>query len=335
MPDMSSPKEARIFMQDLRSILRYLGISDANMEQGNLRCDANISLRPPGQKELGTKVEIKNMNSFKMIEKALEYEVARQSEMLDNGEKIAQETRGWNEAKSKTLSQRSKEEANDYRYFPEPDLPPFDLKKENAINLDEIKKLLPELPKEKRVRVESEYGLDKKDAETLTSDVELAKYFEEAIESMPDEVISNTELLKVKAKKVTNWIASELLGRMNKFGVQLTEVKVNAKDIATLVNLIDDGSISGKQAKEVFDRMFETGESPESIIEKSGMGQISGEGELGVIIDTVLSENQKSIDDYKAGKQQAFGYLIGQVMAKTQGRANPKLVNEILREKLK
>jgi aspartyl-tRNA(Asn)/glutamyl-tRNA(Gln) amidotransferase subunit B len=335
MPDMSSPKEARIFMQDLRSILRYLGISDANMEQGNLRCDANISLRPPGQKELGTKVEIKNMNSFKMIEKALEYEVARQTEMLDNGEKIAQETRGWNEAKSKTLSQRSKEEANDYRYFPEPDLPPFDLKKENAINLDEIKKLLPELPKEKRVRFESEYGLDKKDAETLTSDVELAKYFEEAIESMPDEVISNTELLKVKAKKVTNWIASELLGRMNKFGVQLTEVKVNAKDIATLVNLIDDGSISGKQAKEVFDRMFETGKSPESIIEKSGMGQISGEGELGVIIDTVLSENQKSIDDYKSGKQQAFGYLIGQVMAKTQGRANPKLVNEILREKLK
>jgi aspartyl-tRNA(Asn)/glutamyl-tRNA(Gln) amidotransferase subunit B len=275
------------------------------------------------------------MNSFKMIEKALEYEVERQTEMLDNGEKIIQETRGWNDAKGKTLSQRSKEEANDYRYFPEPDLPPIDLKAENAINLDEIRNLLPELPKEKRIRFEAEYGLNKKDAETLTSDVELAKYFEEAIESLNDDAMANTEVLKGKAKKITNWIASELLGRMNKYNVQLSEVKIKSKDIADLVSLIDDGKISGKQAKDVFDEMFETGDTPEKIVEKSGMGQISGTEELEQIINEVLQSNEGPVNDYKNGKQQAFGFLVGQVMAKTKGQANPKIVNDILREKLK
>lgn len=334
-PDMRNPKEARIFMQDLRSILRYLGISDANMEQGNLRCDANISLRPFGQKEYGKKVEIKNMNSFKMIERALEYEVERQTEILDEGGVIEQETRGWNEAKSKTVGQRSKEEANDYRYFPEPDLPPIHSKIKNGIDLDIIKTWLPELPKEKRARFIKEYGLNEQDAELITSDLELAKYFEKIIEDMPDKVLENSELIKSMAKKSANWLVTELLGRMNKFSVQLTDTKVKPEFIAEIVNSVESGSISGKQAKEIFDEVFETGVAPSVIIEKSGIGQISGTEEIGKIIDEVLSDNEKSVSDYKSGKQQAFGFLIGQVMAKTKGQANPKIVNEVLREKLK
>lgn len=333
-PDMRSPKEARIFMQDLRSILKYLGISDANMEQGNLRCDANISLRPFGQKELGKKVEIKNMNSFKMIEKALEYEVKRQTEMLDNEEVIEQETRGWNDAKSITVSQRSKEEANDYRYFPEPDLPPIDNFKMGALDIDTIKTWLPELPKEKRMRFIEEYDLNTADAELLTSDLELARYFEQAVEAAP-EMAESSEAKRETAKKVSGWIINELLGRLNKFSVQLTETKVKSEFIGKLVSLIDDGKISGKVAKDVFDIMFETGQDPELIIEEKGLVQMSDTGELENIILGVMGENQKSVEDFKAGKQQAFGYLIGQVMAKTKGQANPKVVNEILREKLK
>jgi aspartyl-tRNA(Asn)/glutamyl-tRNA(Gln) amidotransferase subunit B len=333
-PDMRSPKEARIFMQDLRSILRYLGISDANMEQGNLRCDANISLRPEGQKELGKKVEIKNMNSFKMIEKALEYEMKRQTAMLDEGKTIIQETRGWNDAKGITIGQRSKEEANDYRYFPEPDLPPINVKSKNAIDLAEVKTWLPELPKEKRTRFEAEYGLNSAEAELLTSDLELSVYFEKAIEAIP-EITDNTEIKKAKAKKVAGWIINELLGRLNKFSVQLSQNKVKPDQIADLVEMIDQGEISGKVAKDVFDEMFETGIEPAKIVEEKGFKQVSDTSELDSIIDTVLSENEKSVLDYKAGKQQAFGFLIGQIMAKTKGQANPKLVNEILREKLK
>lgn len=334
-PDLRSPKEARIFMQDLRSILRYLGISDANMEQGNLRCDANVSLRPFGQKEYGTKVEIKNISSFKMVEKALEYEVERQTEMFENGEKIVQETRGWNDAKGKTISQRSKEEANDYRYFPEPDLPPIMPYSDGQIDLDKIKTMLPELPKEKRARFVAEYGIAENDAETITSDVELAKYFEKAIESLSDKAFENTEVLKTVARKISNWIIVELLGRMNKFSVQLSDAKVQPLHIATLVTMIEEGKISGKVAKDVFDIMFELGDDPEKIVAEKGLGQVSDTGELEKIIDDVIANNQKSIDDYKAGKQQAFGFLVGQVMTRTKGQANPKLVNEILREKLK
>lgn len=325
-PDIRSPREASVFLQDLRSILRYLGISDANMEQGNLRCDANISLRKIGTKELGTKVEIKNMNSFKMIERALHYEVERQTEMLDSGERIIQETRGWDDAKGVTTEQRSKEEANDYRYFPEPDLPPFVATKFEAN--------LPELPKEKCARFVSEYALSSADAIQLTSDLELARYFEQAVEALPDDVLTTDEQKRNAAKKLANWIVGELIGRMNKFSVQLSDVKILPEQITRLVTLIDAGTISGKQAKEVFDKMFETGQGPGKIVEASGLGQISNEAELIEIINIVLEANKRSVDDYKAGKQQAFGFLIGQVMAKTKGQANPKLVNEILRARL-
>jgi aspartyl-tRNA(Asn)/glutamyl-tRNA(Gln) amidotransferase subunit B len=331
-PDIRSPHEASVFMQDLRSILRYLGISDANMEQGNLRCDANVSLRLVSQKEYGTKVEIKNMNSFRMIERALNYEVERQTEMLNSGERIIQETRGWDEAKGITLGQRSKEEANDYRYFPEPDLPPFTAE---VIDLEELERQLPELPKDKCVRFMSEYGLSNVDATQLTADLELARYFEQAVTGLPDVALTTDELKRTSAKKLANWIIGELIGRLNKFSVQLSETKITPEQLSKLVVLIDTGMISGKLAKEVFDKMFETGMAPAKIIEESGLGQISNADELNTAIDKVLLTNAKSVEDFKSGKQQAFGFLIGQVMAVTKGQANPKLVNEILKEKLK
>ncbi len=333
-PDMRSPREARIFVQDLRAILRYLDISDANMEQGNMRCDANISLRPVGQKELGTKVEIKNMNSFKMIERALEYEVTRQTEMLESGERIIQETRGWDDAGGKTLSQRSKEEANDYRYFPEPDLPPVDLTVTNGFDLDEIKSKLPELPKEKCKRFAAEYGLSSADADQLTSDLELSRYFELAVTALPVNVFNTDETIRQAAKKTANWIIGELLGRLNKNSIRLSESKVKPEYIAVIISSIDAGSITGKIAKEIFDQVFETGEDPTEIIGKSTLRQISSEGEIARVIEEILKSNEKSVSDFKAGKQQAFGFLVGQVMARTKGQANPAVVNEILRKKL-
>jgi aspartyl-tRNA(Asn)/glutamyl-tRNA(Gln) amidotransferase subunit B len=333
-PDMRSPREARIFMQDLRAILRYLDISDANMEQGNMRCDANISLRLVGQKELGTKVEIKNMNSFKMIERALEYEVARQSEMLDDGERIIQETRGWDDAKGKTLSQRSKEEANDYRYFPEPDLPPIDLTVQNGFDLDEIRSHLPELPKEKCKRFKREYGLSDSDAKALTNDIDLARYFEEAIVALPDVVVGDTELLSEKAKQIANWIIGEMTAKINTSEGSIVDTKVKPTYLVALIELINNGQISGKMAKDVFVQMFETGKEPGDIVKEKGLSQITDSGAIEKVIDEILSANEKSVNDFKAGKQQAFGFLVGQVMARTRGQANPSAVNEILRKKL-
>lgn len=325
-PDIRSPREASVFMQDIRSILRYLGISDANMDQGNLRCDANISLRPVGQEELGTKVEIKNMNSFKMIERALAYEVERQTEMLDAGARILQETRGWDDNKGVTTEQRSKEEANDYRYFPEPDLPPFVVGK--------VELVLPELPKEKCARFMSEYGLSGADATQLTSDLEFARYFEKAVEALPDNALETDELKRASSKKLANWIVGELIGRMNKFSVQLSDVKIEPGSITELVTLINDGTISGKQAKEVFEEMFDSGKKPTDIVAEKGLGQISNESDLEAIIEKVLTNNPKSVEDFKSGKGQAFGFLMGQVMAETKGQANPQMVNKILKGKL-
>ncbi len=337
-PDMRSAREARIFMQDLRAILRYLGISDANMEQGNLRCDANVSLRPFGEKKLGTKVEIKNINSFKMIERAIDYEVRRQTEMIDNGEKVIQETRGWDDAKGKTLGQRNKEEANDYRYFPEPDLPPINLVKNNDFDLEHIKNMLPELPKEKAKRFVEEYGLSNFDAETLTSDLEIARFFERTLELMP-KILESSELKRAAAKRVANWMITEMLGKLNNFSIQINESNFPEKELAILITKIEQGEISGKIAKDIFEEAFEIaikGDklSIEQIIKQKGVVQISDTVEIEKIIETVLSENEKSVADYKNGKQQAFGFLIGQVMAKSKGQANPKLVNEILRKKL-
>jgi len=328
--DFRSPEEARVFAENLRSIVRYLGISSGNMEEGNLRADANISLRLIGQKEFGKKVEIKNINSFKAIEKALIYEVKRQTEVLEEGGKITQETRGWDENKSKTLPQRSKEEAHDYRYFPEPDLPPF---KPDADLISKLKSEMPELPVEKRERFVIEYGLSEYDASLLTADIDMAKFYEVGIEKIMAK--ENKDMVpKESAKKLSNWIVTELLGRLNGKGLSIKNSPVTAEKIADLVALIDEGTISGKIAKTVFDEMFETGKNPEQIIKEKDLVQITDTKAIESVIDEILAANPKSIEDFKAGKMQALGFLVGQVMAKTKGQANPKIVNEILRKKL-
>lgn len=346
-PDLSSPEEAGIFLRSLRGILRYLRISDADMEKGQLRCDANISLKKKGAKELGTKVEIKNLNSFKMVERALAYEVERQSEILDMNNKVVQETRGWNDAKGKSISQRTKEEAMDYRYFSEPDLPPVKIGRHrlntdhirdtdlhgSEIDIDELAKLIPELPKEKRERFISEYGLNERDAFTLTAGHELANYFERTIEEFP-EIVKGSEIERDRAKKASNWILNELLARLNAKGQTIEETKIKPQQLAELLELIEKETISGKMAKEIFDEMFETGKEPEKIIKQKGLEQVSGEEKLGEIIDKVLRENEKSVEDYKKGKEAALGFLVGQVMKETKGKANPGVVNKLLRERL-
>ncbi len=341
-PDLRSGAEARVFMQTLRSLLRHLQISDANMEQGNLRCDVNISLRKYGEKKLGAKVEIKNMNSFKMIERAVNYEISRQSDLLDVGKKVAQETRGWDDAKGRTLGQRSKEEAHDYRYFPEPDIPKISTQKIDSrlrgndiveIDLDKIRSQMPELPWEKKARFASEYGLNDRDASYLSDDLDMANYFEQTLEHI-EEASKNSEIMKKYASRLANWMISELAGKMNEASVEIGEIKIEPENMAELMIAIEKGTISGKQAKDVFGEMFSSGKSANAIIEEKGIKQITDTGELEKIIDEVLSANPKVVEDYKSGKQKAFGFLVGQVMAQTKGQANPKVVNEVLTRKL-
>lgn len=328
-PDMGSAEEAKVFAQSLRSLIRHLGISNANMEQGNMRFDINVSIRKSGAKDLGTKVEVKNLNSFKMLERAILFEEQRQKDLLEEGKKISQETRGWDDSKGKTLPQRSKEEANDYRYFPEPDIP--------SINTREItekmKDQLPELPQEKAKRFEAEYGFDKRLAESLSDDVEMAEYFEKTLEHIEASAKDDYDKKKY-AKRVANWMATELIGKLNETGTELTEMKVEPENMAELTIAIENGTISGKQAKDVFAEMFDSGKNALGIIEEKGMKQITDTGAIESIIQEVLDANPKVVEDYKAGKEKAFGFLIGQVMAKTKGQANPKAVNEVLREKL-
>ena len=342
-PDLRSGAEARVFMQALRSLLRHLQISDANMEQGNLRCDVNISLRKYGEKKLGAKVEVKNMNSFKMIERAVNYEIERQSDLLDAGKKVAQETRGWDDAKGKTLGQRSKEEAHDYRYFPEPDIPKISTQKIDSrlrgndiveIDLDKIRSQMPELPWEKKARFVSEYGLNDRDASYLSDDLDTANYFEQTLEHIR-EAAKNSEIMKKYATRLSNWIISELTGKMNESSVGIDSIKIEPENMAELMIAIEKGTISGKQAKDVFGEMFSSGKGANAIIEEKGMKQITDTGEIEKIIQEVLDANTKVIEDYKSGKQQAFGFLVGQVMAQTKGQANPKTVNEVLKNKLK
>lgn len=325
--DFRTPEEARIFAENLRSIVRYLDISFANMEEGNLRADANISLRPIGQVQFGKKVEIKNINSFKAIEKALVYEIKRQTELLDSGEKIIQETRGWDENKGKTISQRSKEQAQDYRYFPEPDLPPFIIDEKMV---GQLKSQMPELPSEKRERFVEEYALTEYDAMILTSDVELARYFEKSVEEIM-KIEDQESVPLASVKRLANWIITELLGRLNSRGISIKNTTVASSGLAHLIKLIDCDKISGKIAKVVFEEMFETGKGPKEIIEEKGLAQITDSDDLKKVIEEVVAKNLKSVEDFKSGKVQAFGFLVGQIMKETKGRANPKLVNEILR----
>ncbi len=335
--DFRSPQEAKAFMQELRLILRYLRISDADMEKGHLRCDANISLRKVGAKELGKKAEVKNMNSFASLEKALTYEIERQSELLDKKQEITQETRGWDEAKGITVSQRSKEYAHDYRYFPEPDLPPLrvgdqksniknkklgDLASPNDfIDLNKLKKMIPELPADKRKKYEEKFGLAQKEADILVSDLDTASYLEKAINTKGgDKVI----------KKIANWLLGDALGYLNAKNQTIADLQVKPEDLISLINKIDTGEISSKIAKEVFIKMAETGETAEKIIKKEGLKQVSDTGELEKIIFKILKDNPKQVADYKSGKQEALNWFVGQAMKATRGQANPGVVMEVL-----
>lgn len=318
--DIETPEEAKVFMQTLRSVLLTLEVSDCNMEEGSLRCDANVSIRPKGSTSFGTKTEIKNLNSFKALERGLEYEIKRQLEMILSGKNVIQETRHWDDANKRTVSLRTKEEAHDYRYFPEPDMVPMEIP---AQLIERIKNELPELPFEKKKRFIREYSIKEKDAGILVSDKEMAEFFEEAAR------------LSKNPQAVANIILSELLYHLNESDAWFSDLKITPRHVSDLVDLLESGKISSKIAKEVFAEAINTGKNPKEIVNERGLEQISDDATLEIIIREVISENQQAVRDYKEGKKQAIGFLVGQVMKKTQGKANPKIVNEKIEEILR
>ena len=318
-PEIHSGEEAKAYLEKLKAILEYTGVSDVKMEQGSLRCDANVSVRPVGSLTLGTKTEIKNMNSFRAVQRAIEYEIERQIGVLEDGGKIIQETRGWDENEGITLSMRNKENP-DYRCFIEHDLTPIELTPQW---IEEIKTTIPELPDARRKRLAEEYGLPAYDAGVITSSLGLAEFFDATLEKFPD------------AKTISNWMMGELLRLLNAHGMEAGEAKVTPDGLAALLQLIKKGTISNKMGKEVFEIMFTEGKTPDLIIKEHRLVQISDEGQLEAVITEVIANNPKSVADFQAGKNAAFGFLVGQVMKATKGQANPGLVNTILRDKLK
>jgi len=316
-PDLNSAEEAYDYLTALKSILKYLEVSDCDMEKGSLRCDANISLKAAGQKQLGTKVELKNMNSFKNVRDALEYEVRRQAEILEEGGRVAQETRLWDAEKAATTSMRTKEEAEDYRYFPEPDLVPFVV--DEAV-MGRIKEALPELPKDRQARFVKKFGLSEYDAGLLTSEKDLADYFERCAGFCGNR------------KAIANWLTGEITARMNLKGVSIEKLGLKPEGLASLVAMIDKGTLSGKMAKEVLAESMDTKTPPEEIVKKKGLSQIQDASEIEEAVKAVLERETKSAADYRSGKRNALIFLIGQVMKETKGKANPVLVNEILKK---
>lgn len=325
-PDMRSAEEARLYLQQLRTILVYLGVSSGRMEEGSLRCDANISVRSVGETRLGTKTEIKNMNSFRAVQRALDYEAARQIELLHSGGTVVQETRGWVEAKGITVSQRSKEQAHDYRYFPEPDLPPLVL---SAQWVEGVRANMPELPEAKRLRFSEQYDLSNYDADLLTSERAVADYFEEAVAQ------GRQGDLRTRPKAVANWITSDLSRLLNAAGKDISACPVTPGGLAGLIDLLAQERISGSQAKEVLEKSFATGEQPVAIIEKEGIAQLSDQGQLEQIVEEVIAANPKAVEDFQGGKETSVTWLIGQVMKRSGGRAKPPLVRTLLLEKLR
>jgi len=329
-PDLRSPEEARQFLIKLRSILQFLGVSTGNMEEGSFRCDANISIRPVGSRDSLAKVEVKNMNSFKAVYLALEYEAARQRKVAEQGGELVQETRGWVEEKGITVAQRSKEYAHDYRYFPEPDLPPLTL---TPAWVKEIESRLPELPELRRARFISQYGLPSYDANLLTSSKSLADYFEACVNSKSLVDLSQGFPLEKRAKSVSNWLSGEFarLLNLNNIEVDKAEAKVPPPHLVELLDLIDQGTLSGPAAKTVFEEMFHTGKPAKEIVTERELTQISDASAIEEVVRQVIATNTQAVLDFKAGKEQALTFLVGQVMKATKGRANPKLVNEMLR----
>ncbi len=319
-PDIRTPDEAYSTALAVKSILEYLEVSDCNMEEGSLRCDANISIRPKGQAELGVKAEVKNLNSFKAVQKALQYEADRQMKVLSEGGTIEQETRLWDEDKGVTRSMRSKEESHDYRYFPDPDLIPLIV---DDTWIEEMRAQLPELPAQRKKRFEEQYGLSEYDAGVLIASKHTAEFFEKAAG------------LHADAKAVANWVMGDLQRHLNEHDIEITDCKITPESFAEMLGLIEDGTISGKIAKEVFAEMFETGESPKAVVEARGLVQITDESALAELVDKIIADNPGPVADFLGGNERTFGFLMGQAMKASKGKANPKLVQEFLRERLK
>lgn len=324
-PDMRSPKEAVAYMRKIHSIVRYLGISDGNMQEGSFRCDANVSLRPKGQEEFGTRAELKNINSFRFVEKAINVEIERQMDILESGGTVTQETRLYDSEKNETRSMRSKEEANDYRYFPDPDLLPIVI---SAEEIEAIRKTLPELPDAKCARYMEQLGLSEKDARALTVDRDMAEYYEQVQQAVDD------------AKMAANWLLGDVAAMNNKNGLEFKDCPVNAVQLTGLLKRIKDNTISGKIAKEVFEAMF-TGEGSggegdaDTIIDKKGLKQITDTGAIETIIDEVIANNPGQVAEFQSGKDKLIGFFVGQVMKASKGKANPGQVNQILMQKLR
>ncbi len=314
-PDLSSADEAKVFLETLKSILEYSQVSDCKMQEGSLRCDVNVSIRPVGQKELGTRTEMKNLNSFSAAYRAVNFETARQISVLEDGGNIQQETRRWDDDKGRSYSMRSKEEAQDYRYFPDPDLVPIVLEQDF---IEGIRNSLPELPAAKQKRYMEAYGLPAYDAALLTSSFDLATLFEETV------------ALSGNPKTVSNWLMGDLLRLVKDRGLEMDTIKLVPENLAKLLSLVENKSISNSMAKTVFEEMFDTGKDAEAIVEEKGLKQISDEGPLLLIIDRIIEANPRSVQDYKSGKAKAVGFLMGQVMRETKGQANPQMINELI-----
>jgi aspartyl-tRNA(Asn)/glutamyl-tRNA(Gln) amidotransferase subunit B len=318
-PDFRSPWEAYDYMQYLRRTLLYIGVCDGNMEEGSLRCDANVSVRPRGADKFGTKVELKNINSFRFLQKAIEHEINRQIAAIEAGETILQETRLWNESESKTYSMRSKEEAHDYRYFPEPDLPPLVVKESE---IEQIRSEMPELPEARRRRFLQEYGLSPEDAAQLIDSRPMADYYEAAAKASG------------QAKAAANWVLNDLAREIKSAAIDINDSPVSPQSLAEMIKMIDAGTISGKMAKDVLSEMCRTGKSADEVVSALGGAQVSDESEIRKLVDTAIASNPKQLENYRSGKTALIGFFVGQVMKSSGGRANPQLVNKLLKEAL-
>ena len=319
-PDLRSSEEAGQYLRALRSIVRYTGVSDGNMEEGSFRCDANVSVRPRGQKAFGTKVELKNINSFRFIEKAIDYEVERQIDLIEQGKPIVQETRLWNVTKNISESMRTKEDAHDYRYFPEPDLPSLEISEDW---IQRVKENLPELPERKKARFMEVYHLPEHEATLLTETQSLADYFEQV------GIFSEQPLESAK------WIGNTVLGSLKESGKRIEDIKVSPKELGTLIRKLSKGEISGNMAKTIFEEMFETGKKADEIIEEKGLSQVNDASQLEPVVNKILQEHPEQVQSYKAGKTKLLGFFVGQVMKETKGQANPAVVNQLVTKALK
>jgi len=329
-PVIDSAEKALELAKEFQLILRYLGASDADMEKGQMRVEPNISIAPVGSKKLGTKVELKNINSFKTVGSAIAHEIERHKKILTSGEKIVQETRGWNDKKGETFSQRVKEEADDYRYMPEPDLPPVNFEAEGSIDVVSARRSVPELPQEKRERFMKEFGLREDQVEILVGDRYVAEYFEETV----SELSTMKKGPKNNLQLVVNYLTSDIIGLLNEKGNSIRDLKISPENFAELTLLIERGEISSRIAKDVLREMFETGADPSNIIEEKDLGQVSDEGEIEKVVKKIIEENKKAVEDYKKGKETAIKFLIGQAMTKLRGRGNPELLERLFREHL-